>query len=300
MPESAVADPVSTTGNQPTPETPATAQPTATPEPAAVDWSAHVPKDYAQDKVFERFKGKALGDVLKSFAENNRMIGGMIRLPNEKDKPEDAQANWNDIYTKLGRPSSPDQYEVKTNFPEQVPVSETHLKGFLSTFHKLGLSKNQAQGIISAFGEYLGEGVTARANQYRDGKAALEKDWGANYNANTALAQRGLAQILGSVLGDEQAKAYLDKMDKTGESNDPMTVKIWAHIGAMLREDGLLPDAGGAQPDTGAIESKIRAIYADAKHPAMDRLHPDHDKAVQELEALKQQMHNPLLQKVSA
>src|SRR3990167_5333183 len=91
----------------------------AIPTPVAgvteVDWSAHIPKELANEGVWTPLKGKPLGDVLKGYAEGQKMIGGSVRIPTDQAKTEE----WDQFFTKLGRPAKPEDYKLTK--PEKLP-----------------------------------------------------------------------------------------------------------------------------------------------------------------------------------
>ena len=45
----------------------------AAPAPAAINWTEHIPAEYKNEKLWESYKGKPLGDVLKSTAEAQKL-----------------------------------------------------------------------------------------------------------------------------------------------------------------------------------------------------------------------------------
>src|SRR2546426_8039777 len=70
----------------------------------------------ADDPIWKEKSLETVKDVpslVKGFVEAQKMIGGSIRLPNDKMKPEEAEKAWGDIFTKLGRPENADKYDTK-------------------------------------------------------------------------------------------------------------------------------------------------------------------------------------------
>lgn len=286
----AVADPAATAQpGQGGGGTIATADPAA---PAAVDWSAHIPKDIAGEKFWEPMKGKPLGDVLKSYAEKERYIGGSIRLPSEKDTPEVKQQKLNDIFTKLGRPDSADKYEPKLpDLPAGLTFHEPMVKGFLERAHKAGFTKEQAQTAIDFYGEYMASVVPARAEARKTAEAELGKLWGANYKTNAALATRALATLSAKVLGNEDAGKFMDYLDESGLGNNTMLLRMFSALGADMKEDGLI--TGDTEITADGLQAELDKLTAKGT-PYWDKFHPDHDAVVQKVEGLRQQIQNPI------
>src|SRR5207245_11223293 len=105
------------------------------------DWraSAGIAADdpIGKEKSLETVKD--VPSLVKGFVEAQKMIGGSIRLPNDKMKPEEAEKAWGDIYAKLGRPENADKYDTKV-LPEAAQlIPEADSKAFKSVEFKGGL-----------------------------------------------------------------------------------------------------------------------------------------------------------------
>lgn len=260
--------------------------------PAPVEWTSHIPQDMAAEKFWEPIKGKPLADVLKGYGEAQKMIGGSVRLPSEKDKPEDRAKKLNDIYGKLGRPDSADKYQIKTpQLPEGVALQEPVVKGFLAKAHAANMTPEQVQASIDFYADYVQGGVKALGEQRQAGEAALKEEWGANYQQNLSLAHRGLATLAEKVLGSEQGKALLNDLDASGVGNNPKLVKLFAALGGEMKEDGLI--SGDSEVSVEAFETQLAELTKQGT-PFWDKFHPEHDKAVQQVEKLRAQINNPL------
>lgn len=260
--------------------------------PAPVEWTSHIPQDMQAEKFWEPIKGKPLADVLKGYGEAQKMIGGSIRLPSDKDKPEDRAKKLNDIYGKLGRPESPDKYAIKPpQLPDGMGLKEEHLKGFLTKAHAANMTPEQVQTSIDFYAEYVQGGLKALGEQRKAGETALKDEWGANYQQNLSLAHRGLATLAQKVLGEEQGKALLDELDTSGFGNNPKLVKLFAALGGEMKEDGLI--SGDSEVSAEAFEAQVAELTKPGT-PFWDKFHPDHDKAVAQVQKLREQIHNPL------
>src|SRR6185437_3686507 len=86
-------------------------------------------------------KFKDLPSLAKSYAELEKSYGSSLRMP----APDAPQEERDAFYSKLGRPESPDKYEIK--FGEGVAVDDKLLGSFREAAHKLGLSQQQAQAL---------------------------------------------------------------------------------------------------------------------------------------------------------
>lgn len=83
------------------------------------------------------------------------------------------------------------------------------------------------------FKAWMAENVTNYQN-------TLKKEWAGNYDANLAIAQKGMARIAGS---PEMKKL----LDDTGLGNHPLFVKAFFEVGRMVSEDK--PPNGATPPN---------------------------------------------------
>merc|ERR1712196_598310 len=89
-----------------------------------------------------------MGSLAKSYIHAQKLVGAdKIPVPNKHATEDD----WNAVYSKLGRPETPDGY--KFNLPEDQKVNEEGLKVFADHAHKLGLLPNQAEGMVKFYNE---------------------------------------------------------------------------------------------------------------------------------------------------
>lgn len=114
----------------------------------------------------------------------------LARIPKEGD----ADA-WNQFYSKLGRPESPDGYQLATPEGDDGAFA----KAAAAWMHEAGLSPAQAKLLNEKNNEYLAGQVKA----YNDQIAAqqdlemseLKTEWGAAFDQNTEIARRGAKQF---------------------------------------------------------------------------------------------------------
>src|SRR5512146_2906540 len=151
---------------------------TTTTEPPS-DWFEALPPEMKVDKTVLTYKGKPVSDVVKSLVDLNRLNGSAIHLPKADATPEEQQRFYNDIYTKLGRPESPEKYEhQRPKLPDGTPWDDAGEKEFLATAHKAGLSKTQVQTVLDWYGGRLTAGMQAQGAQIEETERLLKKEWG--------------------------------------------------------------------------------------------------------------------------
>ena len=172
---------------------------------------------------------KDTNSIIKSYKELEKFTGrdknDFIEIPKGED------ADLSEVYSRLGRPNSADEYELQdTEFA----------KAAKEILFKEGISKKQAKALESWFDEY------AKAQQAADeekrsadmdarNKASMEslkKLWGADFDKNVALSKNVAADlelsneqidVIGEAIGAEKLGKILLGLSKPSDSNQPLT-----------------------------------------------------------------------------
>lgn len=200
--------------------------------PQETKWEDAIPSEYANEKYWEPLKGKPISDVLKSYANQQKLIGGktVYDLP-----PEDDADSWKAFNEKLGIPETPDEYELKTREIPGFQWDETELQSLKETAKEIKLSKTQAEKLMDWFQDSTERGlqkVTSSANDlYAQNEVALKRDLGSNYDVDTAFAKRAVVHYFGEELGPQIWEASL--------ANRPVA-DGWIKAGKQLRESKVL------------------------------------------------------------
>ena len=85
-----------------------------------------------------------LDQLAKGYVHAQRMVGAdKIALPNKHATEDD----WNQFYGKLGRPDTPEAYEVNYQPPAEG-YEPTNLPGFQDAAYRAGLNSDQAQLLL--------------------------------------------------------------------------------------------------------------------------------------------------------
>lgn len=240
--------------------------------------------DLGKEKVFDVFKGKDWTEVgpamAKQYVEAQKLIGGSIRIPKPDASPEEKQKWLNDIYNKLGRPEKPEQYKIPE--VDGIKWNEEQLKPALETFHKLGFTAEQAEGVLKLYAQVLGQNVENARKRHNSAVETLKKEWGNNYDRKVVVAQRVINQF-----GGEELKKFLDD---SGAGDNPHLVKALAEIGEILAEDGFISGRVEGEMSKADIMKKMEAMLLDPSHPINNLRHPGHAAALEEYKQLNRSL----------
>jgi hypothetical protein len=179
------------------------------------------------------------GALVDAYRQTERAFHTAI--PGENDPAE----RWDAFYKRVGRPDSPDGYEVAA--PEGFESNPEFTGRFKETAHKMGLSARQAAGMVEWYNQEALATMQAEANAARE-QQQLRSEWGADFNKNIETARRGM-QVLGI------DNATLDGMGR-GIGVD-QALKLMAKLGTMTSEDVLR--GGGAVPGFTVSEETAQA-----------------------------------------
>ena len=172
------------------------AQPTAQPIQSEQSFVDTLPEDVRSEPSLKNFQDA--GQLAKSYVHAQRMAGAdKISVPTKHATDED----WNQVFSKLGVPDSPDKYEVKNELQEGA--NDTPVKNFISEAHKLNLLPHQVQGVLNYYSQLE---QNANDSQQKDmelnkieNESTLRKEWGLAYdkkmNAANDVFKNFLQQI---------------------------------------------------------------------------------------------------------
>lgn len=212
----------------------------------AGDWTPFIPK--GSEKVFESYKGKPISDVLKSFADAQSLIGGSIRLPKADASPEDKAKALGDIYNKLGRPETPDKYDLgdMPALPESLAWDEKKLADFKAYAHKQGFTNDQTKAALQFYSEQMSGVVPDNTKVAAESKQALVEHYGNEqmFSRNLNFAQKTVKEY-----GDAD---FIKWLDESGMGNNPNFIKYNAKIGRELIEHGAVDAASEMDAMTAA------------------------------------------------
>ena len=243
----------------------------------------HLPEDLRDNETLSKFKD--VGSLSNSYLELQKMVGSRDKIPTEESSEEEV----NSFYNKLGRPETPDSYDIKV--PDQggtaLPYDEKLYSEFLTTAHKSGLTNRQAQDAIDFYAKMNEEAdinSTASMQQSKvNAETALKKEWGArDYEKNLAISRRAFNRF-----ADDDLKKFVQE---TGVSNNVAMVRFLHKIGKSFSD----PDMGGTGKNSGSVDSDSAKLEIDAM--MKDKGHKFHEalfdpKNVKHEEAIEYRDH---------
>ncbi len=231
---------------------------------------------------------KPISDVkalAKSYVHAQRKMGAnRVVLPG----PNADESEWSEVFSKLGRPESPDQYKLgELDLAKEFTDEES--KKFLNEYqefaHKSNLLPNQAKGV---FEWWLSKEREAAELQSKDLQShseaqlrALREEWGGEYTDNLERAKVALRQFA----SEDALKALREQ----GLGSNPTLLRIFADIGKNLTEDVF---KGQAVSSLGMTRDEARAeiqnAFADPDGPYLNAKHPRHADEVSRIAKLMQ------------
>lgn len=229
-------------------------------------------------------KFTTFGGLSGSYVNLERTMSSQDRIT--VPGPDATEEEVSAFHAKIGRPEKPEDYSV--DLPDALKKSvfdEESVGEFKSLAHKLGLTPAQMEGLTGWYGpkfeKVIGDAESQRQQQHDDGVAALKKEWGADYDAKLAAAERGAAAA---------GMTAEDLANNPELSNSPAYIKAMAKVGEMVDEkpaNAIRQQAGkmGINTPEEAL-AKIAEIRADLKHPYHHGKDPRNAAAQREMDLL--------------
>ena len=251
---------------------------------AGGDWRASLSEDIRENPSFSKFK-----DV-------NGLAASYVNLQSHLGRDKIAKpvtdSDWDDVYEFLGRPESPEKYEIELpeNLPEEIAgqFNDETLSSFKQEAHKLGLNAEQVKSLVAwQAGNMINQHEAYKGiidQSMERGEAALRQEWGRAYDQNVKFAHKAFVKY-----GGEQLAA---KMEASGMGNDPDVLRAFANIAKTTMADkDLAGMSGGTQMALTPEEARAEAATI-MSHPAYtDKRHPEHNSMVKKVQALFNQAY---------
>lgn len=244
---------------------------------------------------------KDVNQLAKSYVELQRMVGNSVRIPSQ-DSSEEVKSDFlskikdvdgvllkgdENLYNKLGRPETADNYDlsgiVNPEIASAVPGIEQELGDFKSIAHEIGLTNEQAQKLVGMRMSTVTAQQEQQAATYADAEATMKQAWGPEFE-NRLSSAKLVAKTYREKYG-EQVDALIDGP----AGNNPAFLSMLDELAGVYKEKGHtgLSSANFGMTPEGAL-AKIYEKRADRgfMEAYLDGGHIGHNKAKMEMRKL--------------
>ena len=172
------------------------------------------------DKAEKLSKFEKIGDLANNYLELEKKLGSSLVKPGDDASDEEKEA----FYRALGKPESAEKYTIEGENTEQ----------FRKLAYENNLTDDQAKAFYKAINE-IGNNMLAQQKaafdaQARDTQAALQKEYGKDYQTKIEMLKRGVAAYGGEKMGA--------KLQQAGLLGDYDVVKMFILLGEQSSEAG--------------------------------------------------------------
>jgi hypothetical protein len=257
-------------GNQePVTATPGAGAPAPGAAPAAgsdpIDWRAGLPDDIKSDPSLAPFKD--LTGLAKSYVHTKKMVNEKGLIPPKPDSPPEM---WEQFYNALGRPESPEKYDLgDVKLPEGLEIDADMEKQFREQAHKAGLTSQQAKALREwYFSDTVNKIQGFESNRKAEREQAerdLRDEWGPEYDHKIQSAAKAW-----KMFADPAELPKLTELFDSGLGNNPLIVRLFSRVAAAMGEDPKLHGENVTNSSTYADQARdilTSEAYTDAKHP---------------------------------
>jgi hypothetical protein len=223
------------------------------------NWRDYIPEDLKDKGYWKPLANADLTTVLKTLGHSQERLGKSITLPGDDAKPED----FHDIYTKLGKPASKDEYKVEEPSVEGYNWGEESFNAFKEAAFNANMTQEQTAAVVDWFRDDLKSKVGEAQDKGLETTAIVEtklkKEYGPDYDMSIALAKRASHLYY----GPDATEAWFDTMPEP-------VIRGMVKLGKQMAEDKVF---GNSPPEMNGVTSKEAAIKRIADIGG-DRSHP--------------------------
>jgi len=261
----------------------ATEAPVETPEApieAPVDWKSGLSDELQAEPTLANIKD--VESAAKTLVHQQKMMGNRIPLPtNDEERSE--------LFSKLGRPDSPDGYEITVPPGYEQYYQDDTMTSFKETGHKLGLTPDQMTGLM----EWQNGAIDLQTQNEQssvneaagNSEELLRKEFGADYDKQLRAANRAL-----NIYGDKELQ---QKLQDPRFGNDPALIRLLANAGKGITEDSAKGTANNSLVMSPLdAKNQIEKINSDKSHAYWTPASPQHQAAQKEMKDLFDKAYN--------
>lgn len=242
-----------------------------------------IPEEIRNEGVFANFKD--VGDLARSYVSAAKMVGmdKNSLLPIPRDDSEEA---WNAVYEKLGRPESPDKYNIEQY--RSFVGDEDSFKRNIEAMHKAGMNQKQVDAVLGTFfsdvKQTLEQSEAAQKETFLQWEDQIKQEYGKAKDEKLNAA----VNLLEKAGGDELVKLV---EENPHVFKNPAFVKFAVAMAEKTGEGQTILANGstisGAISPADAMQ-QINALRLDPNFQKAytDNSHPQHDYYVKQMERL--------------
>jgi hypothetical protein len=198
---------------------------------APVGFLDSLPEDLRVEPSLRNFTDPA--SLAKSYVHAQRMIGAdKIPLPGKTATDED----WANVWSKLGRPQAPSEYEL--NFENPV-FGDNELESFKKSAFEAGLNNRQVERMAKFLDEAVSGARSSRSEMTEkavyEAEQELRQEFGQAFEQRMALAYNAATQLL----GDASLLDEVELSDGRVLGDHPQVVRMFAKLAEQIGEDKL-------------------------------------------------------------
>ena len=263
----------------------------ATSDEAAVaaDWKAALPDDLREHPSIAGMQDVA--SLAKSMVHAQSMVGAdKIAVPGKWADDED----WSQVYDKLGRPSSAEDYGLQFEVPDGGEADPALTGWFAETAHKIRLNTKQAQQLADSYIELtggMGQPEVDLEAAKAEATSELRQEYGAAFDDRLGKGNNFLGEFGADGLME------LRLQDGTPLMNHPAFIRTVVnaaqYIHESVSEDKLIGDKDSNVVTPGEAQKQLEEVMR-PDSPYWDSRHPQHDVYVQRALSIQEMIHPEL------
>jgi hypothetical protein len=194
------------------------------------DFINSLSEDLRTDSSLKDFRD--VNGLAKSYAELNKMLGSRVALPGENATEEEL----NRFYSKLGRPESPDKYDINRE-------NETELfKSFRETAFKSGMTDKQVKEVYNLFDQY----AKTKTKELEAENKKLEEDFTKEFGKDGENIKKNVNGLLAKNLKAEDIEV-LDNLEPRAQL---ILIRALNGVANSMPKEGMLRGGEGATTKT--------------------------------------------------
>ena len=234
----------------------------------------HIDETLRDDPSLASYKD--INGMAKSLINAQKMVGAdKVAIPGSWG----TEADWDQVYDKLGRPGEPSAYELDGG----EDAVEDNINWFKEVAYKIGLNQNQAQAMLQEYNERMGSQTAVTEEQLEANRTRLETELRADLGDQFEPTLRQANSVLNEFEASELTELQLADGSLLGDN--PEVIQLFANIGAFMHERLAEDSFSGRESEPGLTSGDIAKKLSDITAPGSpywDKTHPDHDRSVAE------------------